>query len=503
MLIDYNTIIHTSEQFDYISVRDCSKKFNFYLLYLTRPKNTNQTYNVRIDTYNKEKMEYYVSMIYPIRYSFLPVHRLSLQVDVPISKVTEKSKICPLKCGHGQCRYFSNSNKYFCQCSKGYSGMLCTIKNACDCSSDSICIEVVNNRSIYVCPLDKFGPRCYLKRTTCISNLCSNNSRCISRDEKNSEMKYFCLRSQSYMGSRCENLEIKIKFHFSKTIFIPQTIFIHFIYFPPKSNPLPKIPPDPIQIVEFHQQYYLALLQRYNYCENNGQCFQDNNTYPTSLACLCKECYYGSRCQFTTIGFGLSLDDILGYNIWPNIPFSRQSSVVKITTAFTILMFVIAMINGVLSMITFQTKRSLGIGSGVYLFVSSITSLLTMILFTLKFFLLVFSQMSIITNYSFLLSHCICTDILLKAFLAIGEWLNACVSIERILTIQLGIEFNKVRSKKAAKRVIFGLYLFILASFLHDPLNRHLLEDSEEQRTCRQKVPKGFLDMVLSDKTHL
>ncbi|CAF3786884.1 unnamed protein product, partial [Rotaria sp. Silwood1] len=594
MLIDENTNIHSSEQLDFVYVRDCRKKFNLYLLYSTRPKNINRTYYVRIDTYNKEKMEYYASMIYPIQYSFLPVHRLSLQVNVPVPEVKIKSKTCPLKCVHGQCRHFSNSDQYFCQCSKGYSGMLCTIENSCDCSSDSICIGVVNNRSICVCPLDKFGPRCYLKRTACISNLCSNNGRCIPGGEKNLEIEYFCLCSQGYMGSRCEHLETKIEFHFSKTIFIPQTIFIHFVYIPPTPGTLLKpLPPDPTQItmmsklkfhesstvvyyggsfhlifVEFQQQYYLALLQHnftlamnfsttiipehrclsiedlftddirtlprwhrvkkyyipcqkhsnltcfydndyfmclcdidrypncfkfdypstynclgYNYCENNGQCFQDNNTCPTSSACLCKECYYGSRCQFTTIGFGLSLDDILGYNIWPNMSFSRQPTVVKVTTAFTILMFVIAIINGVLSVITFRTKRSLGIGSGVHLLASSITSLLTMTLFTLKFFLLVFSQMSIITNYSFLLLHCICTDILLKAFLAIGEWLNACVSIEQIFTIQLGTKFNRISSKKAAKRVIFGLYLFILASFLHDPLNRYLLEDPEEQRT--------------------
>ncbi|CAF1315037.1 unnamed protein product [Rotaria sp. Silwood1] len=439
MLIDDNTTIHSSEQHDYVSVRDCSKKFNFYLLYSTRSKYTNQTYYVRIDTYNKEKLEYYASMIYPIQYSFLPVHRLSLQVDVPVPTVAEKSKICPLKCLHGQCRYFSNSDKYFCQCSIGYSGMLCTIENVCDYSLDSICIGVVNNRSICVCPLDKFGPRCYLMRTTCVSHLYSNNSRCIPHDEKNSEMEYVCLCSQGYMSSRCENLETKIEFHFAKSISIPQMIFIHFVYFPPESSPLPKIPPDPIQVtimsklkfhessttvyyggafhlvfVEFYQQYYLALLQHnftsvinistsiipehqcfsikdlftvdirilsrwhrakkyhipfdypstyrclgYNYCENNGQCFQDNNTCPTLSACLCKECYYGGRCQFTTTGFGLSLDDILGYNIWPSVPFSRQPIVVKITTAFTVLIFVIAIINSILSIITFQRRDHL------------------------------------------------------------------------------------------------------------------------------------------------
>ena len=113
MLVDENTNIHSSEQLDYLSVRDCRKKFNMYLLYLSRPKNVNQTYYLRIDTYSKEKMEYYVTMFYPIQFSFLPVHRLSIQIDVPIREVVIKSKACPLKCLHGQCRQFSNVDKYW------------------------------------------------------------------------------------------------------------------------------------------------------------------------------------------------------------------------------------------------------------------------------------------------------------------------------------------------------------------------------------------------------
>ncbi|CAF4900439.1 unnamed protein product [Rotaria sp. Silwood1] len=524
---------------------------------LPQPKDANQTYYIRIDIYNKEEKEYCVSIFYPIQYSFLPVHRLSLQVSVPIREVAIKSKKCPLKCLHGRCRHFWNSDKYFCQCSDGYSGILCTMKNSCDCSSDSICVEVVNNRSICVCPLDKFGPRCYLKRTLCNSNSCSDNGRCIVGEEKISETEHYCLCSQGYMGSRCEKSERKIEFLFVKTILLPQTIFIHFIDIPAEySVPSGQAAPDPTQItmisklkfhenstfvyyggrfhlifVEFYQNYYLALLQHnstlpmnisttiipehrclsinellpdhiqklsqwnrakhyhipcqnhtnlacfydndyfmclcdidryancfkfnyhpahnclgYNYCENDGQCYVDNRTCPTTSACLCKECYYGGRCQFTTTGFGLSLDDILSYNIWPNVPFTRQPTVVKISTGLTTIMFGIAIINAIASIITFQTKQSLQIGAGLYLLASSITSCITMTMFTLKFLLLLLSQMSIITNDSFLLLNCICTDLFLKSFSVVGEWLSACVNIERVLAVRLGVKFNKTCS---------------------------------------------------------
>ncbi|CAF3289682.1 unnamed protein product [Rotaria socialis] len=53
----------------------------------------------------------------------------------------------------------------------------------------------------------------------------------------------------------------------------------------------------------------------YHFCENDGACYQDNDTCPTASSCFCKECYFDSRCQFTTKGFGLSIDDILGYSV--------------------------------------------------------------------------------------------------------------------------------------------------------------------------------------------
>ncbi|CAF3392344.1 unnamed protein product [Rotaria socialis] len=236
MFVDEDINIHSWEQVDYLSVRDCRKKFNLYLLYSTRPKVTNQIYYVRIDTYHKEKLEYYITMIYPIRYSFLPVYRLALQADVPIPAGAMNVKKCPLKCSHGQSKKFSNSDEYFCQCFDGYSGILCTIKNKCDYSSDSICIAVVNNRSLCICPLNKFGPRCYLKKTSCIAKSCPVNGRCIPGDEKYAENEYFCLCSEGYVGSKCKDRVMKIELHFSRKLFIPQVILIHFFYVLTKSN---------------------------------------------------------------------------------------------------------------------------------------------------------------------------------------------------------------------------------------------------------------------------
>ena len=75
-----------------------------------------------------------------------------------------------------------------------------------------------------------------------------------------------------------------------------------------------------------------------NVCQNGGQCFQDDPKCQTPMICVCPECYYRSRCQFSTKGSTLSLNIILGYGIRPNQQINQQSLVVKISLVLTMTM---------------------------------------------------------------------------------------------------------------------------------------------------------------------
>ena len=72
-----------------------------------------------------------------------------------------------------------------------------------------------------------------------------------------------------------------------------------------------------------------------NYCENGGRCFSDDRQCPTRSACLCLDCFYGSRCQISSTGNILSLDLILGYHILQNIKFTQQPLIIKMSCTFT------------------------------------------------------------------------------------------------------------------------------------------------------------------------
>ena len=158
-LVDNKQVVHSQEQITYVSTEDCNKKFNIYLLYNERPKNLLKNYTIRVDAYNRINISYYASWILPVPFAFLPVNRISAMLTVPATPFTRK---CSKFCAHGQCVSYINSEKEFCLCNSGWSDEQCTTMLNCSCSSGSLCLGVINNRSTCLCPLHKYGPRCFL-----------------------------------------------------------------------------------------------------------------------------------------------------------------------------------------------------------------------------------------------------------------------------------------------------------------------------------------------------
>ena len=119
-----------------------------------------------------------------------------------------------------------------------------------------------------------------------------------------------------------------------------------------------------------------------NYCENGGQCLQDHPTCPSTRICICPNCFFGNQCQFYAKGLGSTLDEILGYEFKRNAKLSEQPMTVKVSIAITMLLFIIGIINSILSIILFQRKKTQEVGCGIYIWTSSLFSLMIMILFT-------------------------------------------------------------------------------------------------------------------------
>ena len=227
-------------------------------------------------------------------------------------------------------------------------------------------------------------------------------------------------------------------------------------------------------------------------CENGAQCFQDNPTCAQTSMCVCPVCFYGTRCQFSTDGFSLSLDAILGYHISPNISIQHQPGTVQISIVLNILMIIVGLINGILSMITFNNQKLREVGCGIYLFGSSITTLLITTMFAFKFWILIFVQMTLIGNRSFVYWQCVSIDFLLRICLSMDQWLNACVAMERAITTRQGISFVKKKSKKIAKLTILALLFLTVSTTIHDPIYRRIIDeiDGDQKRLwCTANYP--------------
>jgi len=228
MLIDQSgEIVRNAEQIIYVPNRDCNTKYNIYLLYPDRPKSLLNNYSIRIDLYEKFKLNYWTSWLIKIPFQFLPVNRIVTQLIIPEK---EDQYFCNFSCGeHGKCRnHLNNQSLFFCQCDQGYFGLQCQNKHQCNCSNDSFCLTSSN----CICPLHKFGRYCHLKHSICqlSNNPCQHNGLCIPIDYRINLTEFSCFCSDDYSGKICQNKNNQIDIQLDETIISnTSVVFLHFI----------------------------------------------------------------------------------------------------------------------------------------------------------------------------------------------------------------------------------------------------------------------------------
>jgi len=103
----------------------------------------------------------------------------------------------------------------------------------------------------------------------------------------------------------------------------------------------------------------------------------------------------------------LTINEILRNKIQSNISFRKQSVLIQTAAGLTMIMFVIDFINGIFSLITFRNKELRKVGCGIYLLASSVTFLLTITMFTLKFWFIVLIQQYSIVRSSIIRADCV------------------------------------------------------------------------------------------------
>lgn len=164
-----------------------------------------------------------------------------------------------------------------------------------------------------------------------------------------------------------------------------------------------------------------------------------------------------------------------------HVSLTRQSFTVKAGLTVTVVMLVAGVISSILSFLTFQNKELQKTGCGIYLLVSSVTSFITITIFAIKFLFVLFTKMNDSTNFTSLKVGCISIEFLLKIFVHVGAWFNACVAAERTITVYKGINFDQNKSRQIARWILIILPIFVTITFIHEPLHRHVFQYQTER----------------------
>ena len=184
-------------------------------------RSSTQLYNVRFEAFklhSNETIEIVGVWIYAIYFDNLPSFRLSksLRFQSPVSSITNNPCLNQTCSQNGMCQKIINVNdlSYFCSCKSGYYGIHCEhYDEKCNhfCSPQSVCKPkyrgiLTDNQQhpLCLCPLLRFGKRCYLRNDYCSKNPCLNGGSCIIRYELTDRNENICICTDSFQGDHCQ-----------------------------------------------------------------------------------------------------------------------------------------------------------------------------------------------------------------------------------------------------------------------------------------------------------
>lgn len=159
------------------------------------------------------------SWYYPIHFDYLPAFRLAVVLRFPLwlknatlhpcqtNSCNENSTCLPI---------FNQNRSHYCSCKSGYYGRNCSMyEPLCDtyCSSNAVCRPSGSEKTpSCICPLDQFGPRCYLRDVQCDLKSCLNSRTCFVSYDRSGEEPYICKCSERFYGNRCQHEKRLSKF---------------------------------------------------------------------------------------------------------------------------------------------------------------------------------------------------------------------------------------------------------------------------------------------------
>jgi hypothetical protein len=113
-------------------------------------------------------------------------------------------------------------------------------------------------------------------------------------------------------------------------------------------------------------------------------------------------------------------------------------------------------------------------------------------MFTVKFWFVILTQMNKTVHLSVLRGGCVSIEPILKLFVYLDAWLNACVAVERSVNVSKGVNFDKEKSKRIARWIIILLPFCVMSSIIHEPLYRELVGDRTDGSNIMKNMTEKY-----------
>ena len=203
-------------------------------------------------------------------------------------------------------------------------------------------------------------------------------------------------------------------------------------------------------------------------CLAGGQCLRDDRTRPDVYLCLCPPCYSGRFCQFSSLSFSFTLDQLFSPDLLSvNVRIQDLTYYSLIFVAWFI--FLVGLMNNICSFVTFCRPKCQSNSVGHYLLAICIINQIRLTCFACRITHLAIN----ITSYRWypLLDTILCSTLtyITTVSSSISYWLVSIISIERAYTI---IFLNKrwLKKPRIARIIIICVCVILSIMGVYEPI---------------------------------
>ncbi len=203
-------------------------------------------------------------------------------------------------------------------------------------------------------------------------------------------------------------------------------------------------------------------LDQCDQCFSGGRCVRGDLQKNDEFQCLCSNCHYGHRCQYSLEVLSFTFEQIFTYGLLSTATTTRRLTIYSMIIV-TCLLLIGGAFNNLCTFVTFYRSRFLCIGVGNYLLVGSVVNQINLFFVVFRLIQVILSTMGYMTTDHLTISKILCKSVP-YALVSSGQlayWLMSTIAIER-LYVTWNIKGTWLKKPCVARRIMLIVTMIIL-----------------------------------------